>query len=417
MESFEDGGGPLGLLSPLVVAAIAACTGLECVELRGRHQPRYKNGAMACNVLDVIAAIPCLSAMPHLSRLVISPVDDAVFELTSPTVPRGDAANQQEQQEQRPTCGEIRPRRWRRLALLDYPGHAFIGYTEPDDFGRLTWLRPVIDTAEEVDIQSRQWSGLEIRSLDYGVRRLREAAELLGRRALPMQLTLSAEDYDSALPDGLVDAILPLSYCIRGLTLRGWCISKARLERLLSGLPQLTQLSFDCTWMAEAVVVSLPSLLPYSLTRLNLGLAPRYTTSETRWRISHYGAPDPEGYLLQPPNMCYLSDDVPGQGQWPASELIEGLPLQRSQLISLAKGLGRAVGDDSGCSHPGSSNSSGTPSSPPGFTLGLSPLLLDALSEEDLAAISESRAAAGRAQLMWLELEDDRGAPFDHYFS
>ena len=49
-----------------------------------------------------------------------------------------------------------------------------------------------------------------------------------------------------------------------------------------------------------------------------------------------------------------------------------------------------------------------------GFTLGLSPLLLDELSsEEDLEGIGASRAATGRAPLTLLELEDDRGAPLE----
>ena len=431
LESFEDEDAPLGLLSPLVVAAIAACTGLVCVELRGRHPPSYESFTKMFEMADVVSAIQHLSSMPRLSRLVISPVGDAVLELTTlPAVPRGDPTSQQQQPGAAGRCF-----RWRRLALLDYPGHTF-SYREFSYFGRacMTQLGPVIDAAEEVDVRSRQWSSVAIRGITTrfhgghkhshvvaGVRdavsKLRNAATVLGGRAMPMELTLSMEYCDIALPTRLVDAVLPLSYCIRGLTLRGWSITKARLERLLSALPQLTRLSFECTWMEKAVAVALPSLLPNGLTRLDLGLSPRYTISDTRWQVSYFIPPNHDG-IINPwgHQYCCLSDDVPGQGtETAACELIDDLPLQHSQLISLAKSLGpRAAGGDSSSSDSSAMSSS----SPPYFTLGLSPLLLDELSaEDDLAGIMRSRAEAGRAQLRWLELEEERGAPWDHTFS
>ena len=136
-----------------------------------------------------------------------------------------------------------------------------------------------------------------------------------------------------------------------------------------------------------------------------------------------------------------MEDVSSGSGAEVTSELIDVLPIRRSELILLAKSLGWPTAARSG-GGGSKSNSSACPAgecysrristntlpclgycdggggassnlSLAGFTLGLSPLLRDELSEEDMAGIGASRAAAGRAALTLLELEDDRGAPLE----
>ena len=206
--------------------------------------------------------------------------------------PREDAANQHQK-----LAAEGGRRRWRRLALLDNPGHAFC-YGDKNYFGSdpMTQLEPVIRSAEEVDIPSQLWSSISLRGLagvergplpfrpspevetafDAAFNRLGEATYLLDGKALPMEITMASEYWDIVLPDRLIEALLPLSYCVRGLTLRGRNVETGfTLTWLLFGLPRLTRLSLDCTWMTADAVMSLPDLLPCGLTRLDLGLAPR----------------------------------------------------------------------------------------------------------------------------------------------
>ena len=471
LESFE------GDLPRSAITAIATCTGLTCVELTGRCPPRYRTLRPDWRPLlflpDAVKAIQLLSSsLPCLSRLVISPIlGESVLELTSPDSESGRGAASQQQggeeedagsQHQQPAA-EGGCSRWRRLALLDYPGHAF-SYSDKNYFGSdpMTMLEPIIRSAEEVDIPSQLWSSIALGGLggvergplpfrpspevesavDDAYDRLREATHLLDGRALPMELTLAAEYCDIALPNRLVNALLPLSYCIRGLTLRGWIVEEGlTLTWLLLRLPRLTRLSLDCTCITEDAVMSLPDLLPCGLTRLDLGLAPRYTASvDTHWQVSSFSAV-PLQLGVHPKIHCAMEDVLSGSGAEVTSELIDVLPIRRPELILLAKSLGWPTGARSG-GGGSKSNSSACPAGEcysrrtstntlpcpghcrggvgsssnlalAGFTLGLSPLLLDELSEEDLAGISASRAAAGRAALTLLELEDDRGAPLE----